>query len=329
MPTYVQLMNSNPAAYGSAGNALAGLAGRVDGARGTFRTQAETATAPGTWSGRDRDAADRKAQEMHRSLEHLGDQVRQAGRALDDAAHTIGQARTQLQTFSGQIRAQGWIIQPTGVVVLGPPQQAQVNSAGPGAPAVLAGLQTAALTMTGQIFAIVGQASSADVAGAEWLLNVSAGLGGPGALPVNPDLREHLYDGHRRPKKISGYHVRPGGVDGSHHGFTIDPATTVGPDANGLYQARVHGTDLTGNPKSKPSTFFPDGWTADEINQAIRGAFYSRRPVQAEDSPGDISFGNSKWRGRYRGIDFEGWLKPGADWATAGPDDIATAYPVM
>lgn len=329
MPTYIQLMSGNPAAYGAAGQSLTGLAGAVDGAGHSFRAQTDQATAPGTWSGPARDAADQSAQQVRRSVDHLGDQVRQAGRALDNSARTIGQARTQLQTFTGQIQAQGWLILPTGVVMLGPPQQAQVSAAGPAAPAVLAQLQTMAMTMTSQIFAIVAQASAADVAGAEWLLQVSAALGGPGVLPLSPDLAEHVFHGHRRPTTITGYHVRPGGVDASHHGFTIDPSTIEGPDSNGLYRARVHGTDLMGNPTTKPakSTFFPDGWTEDDINQAIRGAFYNRRPVQAPNAP--TGFHDSRWQGEYRGITFRGYLRPGVDWATAGPDDIATAYPMM
>lgn len=94
MPTYIQLMSSNPGAYGSAGQALARLAVRVDTAGADFRIQTASATAPGTWSGRDRDAAHRKAQEVHRSLDRLGGETRQAGNALGDVAQTIGQARS-------------------------------------------------------------------------------------------------------------------------------------------------------------------------------------------------------------------------------------------
>lgn len=330
MPTYIQLTTSNPAAFGSAGQALEAAATRVEAIAKRFRSQTDAVTQPGTWSGEASDAADRAAQRIHDSLDRLCDQTRQAGRALQQAERELSAEKALLDQLSAQIRAQGWVILPNGVVTLGQPQYAQAAAAGPAQPAVLASLQAMAMALTGQIFSILTRASLADVAAAEWLLQVCAMLGGSATLPLNPHVREHLFDGHRRPNKITGYHVRPGGVDGSANNFWLDPATVTGPDANGLYSGRVHGLDLNGNPKTKFSTFFPDSWTEADIEQAVRGAFYSRRPVQRYNpATGMHEFHDSLWEGEYRGIRIQGYLKPGTDWATAGPDDIATAFPVM
>ena len=123
---------------------------------------------------------------------------------------------------------------------------------------------------------------------------------------MNPHFTEHtIGGGHVKPgaPKGSGYHYRPGGRD--YPDRRLVPGSRV-EHPNGVYEAEVEFFDPTINPPAgawKPkggnggvSTFFPDHWSADQVDKAIAGAFKGSSPA-----------GGNKWEGTFDGVTIEGF----------------------
>jgi hypothetical protein len=315
-------MVGNPAAYNAAAGQLDRLAAQVRTASQEFRTASGEVTSGAVWEGTASDAARSAANDRVQQVEQLAAKIQQAGQVLQSAGTQLDALKVQLVAFSESIQVQGWIITPVGVVLLGPPQLAEVTATEGAALPVLEGL---AVEMTAQIERAVIQATEEDVAAAEALLDISAALGGPGARQLSNHLKEHLFHGEVKYKngkvsKIVGYHARPGGVDGSRHGIVLDPASASAPDANGLYTGRAtysYTENGVAKSKGKFSSFFPDNWSEQDTSRAVYGAFHSRRQVPGQDL----------WEGTYNGVRIQGYLKPGVPFETATADDIATAFP--
>jgi hypothetical protein len=119
-------------------------------------------------------------------------------------------------------------------------------------------------------------------------------------------LGEHVFYGHPRPGRISGYHYRPGGEDVGN--FRVTEIRRP-PDRNGVYEAWVEGSTEDGQVGRKRSTFFPDAWTQSEVQGAIQKSFENRQPVY--DSAGAPLL--HKWQGMYNGIRIEGMYLPGVN----------------
>jgi hypothetical protein len=139
------------------------------------------------------------------------------------------------------------------------------------------------------------------------------------ALPST--LEEHLFRGHSTPRRISGYHHRPGGIDSGE--FRVVERQKAG--ADGVYRGSVQGNTMTGQSVRKNrSTFFPDHWPRSEVRQAVRVAFATREVVRDDD--GAVIPRN--WEGFYRGVRIQGYVRRGAEVESASLEDVATAYPV-
>lgn len=130
---------------------------------------------------------------------------------------------------------------------------------------------------------------------------------------LSPRLAQHLFEGHHRPSRAAdtGYHHREGGVD---RGALRVVKIVDGPDEHGVYVGQVRGP-RTPAATVKTSTFFPDSWTRAEVLYAVRRVF-----LDGEHEPGKRRF-----RGVYRGVRIEGFLRNGA--ARPRLCDIVTAYP--
>lgn len=116
----------------------------------------------------------------------------------------------------------------------------------------------------------------------------------------------HLFEGqiNRRGKPV-GFHARPGGVDpqGARWVRTVD-----GPNRLGVYVAKVEIRATSGRWLGKTSTFYPDGFSEEEVIAAILAAF-------------ERSDGSEKWRGDSgAGFTIEGYFQNGR---------INTAYPIF
>jgi hypothetical protein len=132
-------------------------------------------------------------------------------------------------------------------------------------------------------------------------------------------LMRHIFEGHYKPsiKDYNGYHHREGGVD---HDMLRIVRMLNGPDQDGVYEAEWRGP-RTPSGKTKTSTFFPDSWSRAEVLRAVRHAFLDA--MGKKDTQYDA--GRRRFRGVYKGVRVEGYVKRGA--AQPGLCDIMTAYP--
>lgn len=135
----------------------------------------------------------------------------------------------------------------------------------------------------------------------------------------SPRLAQHVFEGHYNPgrRSYSGYHHREGGID---HGVLRVAEIIEGPDAHGVYTAHVAGP-RTPPATMKKSTFFPDSWSRAEVLYAVRRVFLDAMQSRAKN----YDPVRRRFRGVYRGVRIEGYLKAGA--ADPRLCDIVTAYP--
>jgi hypothetical protein len=136
---------------------------------------------------------------------------------------------------------------------------------------------------------------------------------------LSPRLAQHIFDGHYRPSRETdtGYHHREGGVD---RGALRVVRIIDRPDPHGVYTAQVRGP-RTSPARIKKSTFFPDSWSRAEVLYAVRHAFLDAM----RDRDANYDPVRQRFRGVYRGVRIEGYLRRGP--AEPRPCDIVTAYP--
>ncbi|MFI0483253.1 EndoU domain-containing protein [Actinomadura sp. 9N215] len=125
---------------------------------------------------------------------------------------------------------------------------------------------------------------------------------------MRPWARDHVIGGgHVNAQgRGSGYHYRPGGQD--FPGRRIIPGTKNVDTRTGAYTAEPEYWNPNGNPpgwvpkggNNGVSSFFPDNWTAAEVDAAIPGAFRNAQPI-----------GGNMWRGEYRNVVIEGYYHQG------------------
>jgi hypothetical protein len=131
---------------------------------------------------------------------------------------------------------------------------------------------------------------------------------------------QHVFGGHVNmspPPRGTGFHHR-------HNGWN-PPGARVRQDADGMeiilqrkpsgtYRARVdvQGPDGNWHPKRGASSFFPDSWHPQRVDNAIREAFRDRTPHPTEPNI---------WRGTADGLDIEGFYADPAQshWYSAWP----------
>lgn len=134
---------------------------------------------------------------------------------------------------------------------------------------------------------------------------------------LSPRLIQHIFEGHYNPGGYSGYHHREGGVD---KGMRRIVRMLNGPDRYGVYEAEWSGP-RTVSTSTKASTFFPDAWSRAEVLLAVRHVFLDA--MREKDTHYDPD--NRKFRGIYKGVKIEGYVKRGA--VQPRLCDILTAYP--
>ncbi|MFD9378715.1 EndoU domain-containing protein [Streptomyces sp. NPDC059999] len=125
---------------------------------------------------------------------------------------------------------------------------------------------------------------------------------------------ELKYDRNGNPK-VSGYHFRPGGRDLNPYMVKVPRIIEID-HKTGLTTGNVWMRDpRTGEMvmKRAKTTFFPPGWTENQVRRAMEKSFENGRVVDAA---------TNKWRGTWKGITFEGYFDP-----ITG--DAKTIYPLM
>jgi hypothetical protein len=116
---------------------------------------------------------------------------------------------------------------------------------------------------------------------------------------MTPERLRHTMFGERGDRP-GGFHHRPGGQNPP--GARVIRVTRRDP-RTGVYEARVAMQDRsTGqwHEKTRISTFFPDDWTPEQVDNAVTGAF-----AKAVKDPE-----TGTWTGRYRGITIQGFYDP-------------------
>jgi hypothetical protein len=115
----------------------------------------------------------------------------------------------------------------------------------------------------------------------------------------------------------SGFHHRFMGQNPSTARVRIDPRTgkemILERGYHGTYRARVdvQGPDGNWYPKRGSSTFFPDNWTPQTVDQTVSDAFRGRTPHPSDPD---------KWRGSANGLTVDGFYdKSGQGWYSAWP----------
>lgn len=118
---------------------------------------------------------------------------------------------------------------------------------------------------------------------------------------MTPERLRHTMVGERD-GRASGWHHRPGGVDPP--GAKLIEVTARD-RRTGVYRGEVAFQNRrTGEWRQKRggSTFFPDGWTPEQVDRAVTRAF------DAPDVVKDPKSG--RWSATFRGINLEGFYDP-------------------
>jgi hypothetical protein len=135
--------------------------------------------------------------------------------------------------------------------------------------------------------------------------------GGRGSRMPAERLRHTLMG--ERDGRTSGFHHRPGGVDPP--GAKLLRVTRRHPHT-GVYEGRVALLNRrTGQWREKRgvSTFFPDHWSREQVDNAVDRGFREGAVKDAE---------TGRWRSTFRGVDLEGFYDPDTDTLLHG-------YPVL
>jgi RHS repeat-associated protein len=156
---------------------------------------------------------------------------------------------------------------------------------------------------------LMGAAALGAVAGFKLLSRLSTKFRLKNLPVVNRVDMTHIIGAHvpigATRKMITGYHMRPGGIDAS--GFTI--RILRGPNKKGVYEGEVFFNGVRKKDKAL-STFFPDHWDQQRVETEVLAAYMSGK------GPG----GGTLWEGVSSGVKIQGRLEGGV---------ITTAYPVF
>ena len=101
--------------------------------------------------------------------------------------------------------------------------------------------------------------------------------------------RKHLYEGEIHPKRgnSTGWNYEPTGH--REKGTYVIEGTRSPPDEHGVYEANVM---IEGVKKKSRSLFFPDDWTTEQVDSAVREAYRDKkRYKETERLRGDSASG--------------------------------------
>jgi hypothetical protein len=185
MPTYLQLMMSNPSGFSTAGATLRGVSTEFNSVAQMIRTGMATATA--VWTGKTMHRAREVTRRFSDGVAEMGRHTASAGQGASTAGPSLQAMVTQLRTASQTAQGAGFLVFPVGQVFPGPSHYSQAAAAGPGAPAVIeaylliARAWTMYLTVLVQLATVEDQLYARQIQVAGMMLN--------GTLPFRSSLR--------------------------------------------------------------------------------------------------------------------------------------------
>ena len=174
MPTYLQLMMSNPDGFGRSGQVLETAASGLDSAAAEFSTAVKTAEAG--WEGEGKTAQTAAATRLTETLDMVSFAAVQAGAAATSGGLEMQVAVTELRTFAENAMGLGFLVFPVPLVLPGPTHYSQAAAAGPAAEAVLAAYEAIAEVQTQALTMMVAEATAMDAATAARIGSIEADL---------------------------------------------------------------------------------------------------------------------------------------------------------
>jgi hypothetical protein len=174
MPTYLQLMLSNPEGFGRSGEFLETAATGLDSAGAEFSGAVKTAEAG--WQGEGRAAQSAAATRLTGTLDMISFAAVQAGATATSGGIQMQVAVTELRTFAENATSLGFLVFPVPLVMPGPNHYAQAAAAGPAAEAVLAAYEAIAQVQTQALNMLVAEATALDTATAARIGSIEADL---------------------------------------------------------------------------------------------------------------------------------------------------------
>ncbi|MEU4763328.1 EndoU domain-containing protein [Actinosynnema sp. NPDC023794] len=257
---------------------------------------------------------------LHRARLHLSDIGTEAARKVREASEIAPPEPTLWQRFQGFLDGARGEVGGT-LEVINPANWADVATG-------LAGMSDLALKDPVAAGKIVLDYETMRDDPTKWVGGMVAGaLLGKGLSRISKasnlpsSLTGHVFEGHHKEDRITGYHHRYGGQDTGEFKVVKEGRH----DENGVYRATVCGPNVEGAWRCKGSTFFPDDWTRAQVESVIERAFEARRPVY--DSEGVLV--PEKWQARVDGVLVEGKLDKSFTGSVdqAKLFDVETAYP--
>ncbi len=161
MPTFIQLMASDPGAFAQSGQALEAAATRLDSAAAEFSGAIKTAEA--TWEGQAKTAQSTAATQLTDQLDLISHAAVQAGATATSGGLQLQAAVLELRTFAQNAIGLGFLVFPMPMVMPGPTHYAQAAAAGPASESVLAAYEAMAQVQTEGLDMMVAEATALDV----------------------------------------------------------------------------------------------------------------------------------------------------------------------
>jgi hypothetical protein len=183
VPDFLGLLLADPALYVQTGTALQTVFGQVTESNDAFA--AATGGMPG-WHGDARTAQDARAKSIGSEATTAAQAVERAGQALITGGTEMTEATMMLRGQVDMILAEGYLVLASGLVVIGPAQEAEAAAATVAAEAVIAGYEAGAVAYTAELDLIIEGATTIDVETAGQLQAAGAmvGLAAPGPSPL-------------------------------------------------------------------------------------------------------------------------------------------------
>ncbi len=189
MPEYDLALISQPQSFVAFGSAAESAATQLASVREEFDAAVKRAGA--AWHGDASEAHSRAAQQRGDAVTKVARAIGRAGQAASTGGEQMQAMVMALREFVQTLFETGFIVLPGGIVQPGPEQIAEAASAGPGAPAVLAGFEEAAAALTIEIESQVVELTAIDgetAAQIEAVLAELAEVAGVAPVGMNPSL---------------------------------------------------------------------------------------------------------------------------------------------
>ena len=193
MPSFPEIMAAQPSVFQNTTlTTLASSAGALSQAWSLYQS---VSTMRGTWSGAGQTAQTGQATNLMGSGQQVITSLAQTQTTINAGAQQLQAAKTRLTALVAAAKAEGFVVLPTGQVILGPAQIAAIHAH----PGLAAKFQVRMTMYNSQIQAVVFQSTAADIASGlslaktgvdliNAIFNKGGGAPPAAATPTMPDV---------------------------------------------------------------------------------------------------------------------------------------------